>query len=349
MNINIDIDKNYVLNFLKELLLIPSPTGDTDKAINFVKSEFNKLGFQTYTTNKRALIAKIPGKKQEAITFSGHVDTLGLMVKEIKPSGRLKVSKLGGFPMSTIEGNYVNIITENDKDYTGTILLENSSTHVNRKIDTTERDDDNIEIRIDECVFSKEDTEKLGIQVGDFIYINPNVQFTENGFIKSRHLDDKAGIASIMAIAKYFSEKNITPEYTLNFFISNYEEVGHGSAAAIPKNTKYFIAVDMAAMGVGQNSSEFNTTICVKDSSGPYDLHIRKHLINAGKKLNIDYKLDIYPYYGSDASAMQSAGNDIPAGLIGPGVDNSHGFERTHINAILDTAKLGIGFIDELK
>lgn len=345
---NINLDDKYLIDFLENLLNIPSPTGDADKAIDYVKNEFDKLGLETYKTNKRALVATLKGQKEEAITFSGHVDTLGLMVKEIKQNGRVKVSKVGGFPMSTIEGNYVNISTEENGLISGTVLLENSSTHVNRKVDTTERNEENIEIRLDELVYSKEDTKKLGIQIGDFIYINPNVRITKNGYINSRHLDDKAGVCTILGICKYFVDNKIIPPYTLNFFISNYEEVGHGSAAAIPTNTKYFIAVDMAAMGDGQNSREECTNICVKDSSGPYDINIKRNLISAAKKHNIDYKLDIYPYYGSDASAMQSAGNDIPAGLIGPGVDNSHAFERTHINGILNTSKLGIGFIYEI-
>jgi len=345
---NINLDDKYLIDFLENLLNIPSPTGDADKAIDYVKNEFDKLDLETYKTNKRALVATLKGQKEEAITFSSHVDTLGLMVKEIKQNGRVKVSKVGGFPMSTIEGNYVNISTEENGLISGTVLLENSSTHVNRKVDTTERNEENIEIRLDELVYSKEDTEKLGIQIGDFIYINPNVRITKNGYINSRHLDDKAGVCAILGICKYFVDNKITPPYTLNFFISNYEEIGHGSAAAIPTNTKYFIAVDMAAMGDCQNSREECTNICVKDSSGPYDINIKRNLVSAAKKHNIYYKLDIYPYYGSDASAMQSAGNDIPAGLIGPGVDNSHAFERTHINGILNTSKLGIGFIYEI-
>ncbi len=344
-----NIDTKYLTDFLKELLLIPSPTGDAAKAIDFVEKEFNSLGFETYKTIKGALIATLKGKKENAITFTGHVDTLGLMVKEIKSNGRLKVTRLGGFAMATVEGNYVTINTSKNKNYTGTVIFEHQSVHVYDDVSSAERTLDNIEIRIDEVTNSKEETEKLGIQVGDFIYLNPNVEICDSGYIKSRHLDDKAGIAAMIGIAKHFTENNITPEYTLNFYISNYEEVGHGSSSSLPKNTEYFIAVDMAAIGDTQSSTETATTICVKDGSGPYDLETRRLLERIAKEKNLDYNLDIFINYGSDVSAALRAGHDFKSGLIGPGVDASHAFERTHINGITNTIELGVGFVETIE
>ena len=341
------MDKNYVLEKLNTLLNIPSPTGDTEKAIAFVEEEFNKLSIPTVRNNKGALIATIKGLNQEKeITLSGHVDTLGGMVKEIKSNGRLKITQLGGYVWSTVEGEYVIIKTIEGKEYTGTILTTKASSHVHgSETDEIKRNGDNMEIRIDERVSSDEDVIKLGINVGDFVFFDPRTTITPSGFIKSRHLDDKAGVVALLAMAKYLVENNITPNYTTNFFISNYEEVGHGASASIPKKTFEFIAVDMAAPGEGQTSDEFSVTICAKDSTGPYDYEFRKRLINLAKDQGLNYKIDIYPYYGSDGSAALRAGNDIKVALIGPGVDASHSFERTHIEAIENTIQLGILYL----
>ncbi|HSH37128.1 M42 family metallopeptidase [Schnuerera sp.] len=341
------LDMNYVIDNLVSLLNIPSPSGNTKKAIDFVEKEFNSIGVSTYKTNKGALIATIPGKYQEKeITLSGHVDTLGGMVKEIKSNGRVKLTQIGGYVWSTIEGEYVNIQNSNGKLYSGTILTTKASSHVHgEKTKTLERNMDNMEIRLDEKVSSKEDIEKLGINVGDFIFFDPRTVVTESGFIKSRHLDDKAGVASLLGIAKYLIDNNIKPEYTTNFFISNYEEVGHGASAAIPEKTFEFIAIDMAAPGEGQTSDEHSVTICAKDSSGPYDLELKNKLVNLAKENNLNYKIDIYPYYGSDGSAALRAGYDFKVGLIGPGVDASHSFERTHKEAIENTIKLGLLYL----
>lgn len=343
------LDMDYVIEKLIELLNIPSPTGNTEKAIDFVEKEFNSLGIPTYRTNKGALIATIEGEnKDKEVTLSGHVDTLGGMVKEIKSNGRIKLAQIGGYVMDTIEGEYVSIENSQGKIYTGTILITKASSHVHgQATKDTERNADNMEIRIDEKVSSKEDVLKLGINVGDFVFFDTRTTCTNSGYIKSRHLDDKAGVACILGIAKYLADNDIRPKYTTNFFISNYEEVGHGASAGIPEKTFEFIAVDMAAPGEGQASDEYSVTICAKDSSGPYDLSLRKRLVNLAEANNLSYKIDIYPYYGSDGSAALMAGYDFKVALIGPGVDASHSYERTHREALENTIKLGILYLTE--
>ncbi|WP_416198433.1 MAG: Putative aminopeptidase FrvX [Sporanaerobacter sp.] len=343
MNIAID----NITNILVELLNIPSPTGNTKNAIDFVENQFKSLGIKTYRTNKGALIGTIEGKNTDKeVTLSGHVDTLGGMVKEIKSNGRVKITQIGGYMWNAIEGEHCTIEASNGKLYTGTILTTKASTHVHGgEASSLERNENNMEIRIDEKVKNSEDVEKLGISVGDYVFFDPRATVTDSGFIKSRHLDDKAGVASILGIAKYLVENKITPKYTTNFFISNYEEVGHGASAAIPPKTFEFIAIDMAAPGEGQTSDEYSVTICAKDSSGPYDLELKRHLVNLAKENNLNYKVDIYPYYGSDGSATLRAGNDFKVGLIGPGVDASHSHERTHKEAIENTIKLGILYL----
>ncbi len=339
----------YILENLEKLLKIPSPTGHTKEAIDFVEERFKDLGIETRRTNKGALIGTIEGKNTEKeVTLSGHVDTLAGMVKEIKANGRLKITQIGGYVWDTVEGEHVKVETMSGKTYTGTILTTMASSHVHGEgTHTIERSQDNLEVRLDEKILSASDVEKLGINVGDFVHYDPRVVITESNFIKSRHLDDKAGVISILAIAKELKEKNLKPNYTTNFFISVYEEVGHGATGTIPEKTFEFIAVDMAAPGQGQTSDEFSVTICAKDSSGPYDYELKNRLVKIAEKNNINYKIDIYPYYGSDGSAALRAGYDFKVGLIGPGVDASHSYERTHLEAIENTVKLGLAYLTE--
>lgn len=341
------IDMQYSIDRLIKILKTPSPTGNTKTVMDIVENEFKKLSIDTYRTKKGALVATIKGENDDLHrTLSGHVDTLGAMIKEIKGNGRLKITQIGGYSWNTIEGEYCSVQTANGKEYTGTILTTKASSHVHgSETSKIERNESSLEIRLDENVNKAEDVEKLGISVGDFVFLDPKTMVTESGFIKSRHLDDKAGVTAILAVAKYFKDNNLTPKYTTNFFISNYEEVGHGASASIPEKTAEFIAIDMAAPGEGQTSDEFSVTICAKDSSGPYDLELKNKLVNIAKDNNINYKIDIYPYYGSDASAALRAGWEFKHGLIGPGVDASHSYERTHKDAIENTIKLAINYL----
>ncbi|MBF1307422.1 MAG: M42 family metallopeptidase [Parvimonas micra] len=338
------MDRNYVKNLLEELLNIYSPTGDTENAICFMEKKFKELNIPCRRTNKNALIATIEGEEKEAITFSGHVDTLGLMVKEIKANGRLVFSLVGGFSPTSVETENVFIKTYNGKLIPGTALYNEASVHVYDTTTTGQRSIKNMEIRIDEDVKTAEDVRKLGISVGDFICLDPRCRIYDSGFIKSRHLDDKACIAAMMGLAKYLVENKIKPKNTINFFISNYEEIGHGSSF-VPENTVEFFAVDMAAPGVGQESDEKAVTICAMDSTTPYDLGMRNKLRKIAEEKKIDYRIDIYPHYGSDATAALRAGHDIRCALIGPGVDASHSYERTHILGIENTYKLMLEYL----
>lgn len=333
---------------LLELLKTPSPSGDTERAIRFMEKEFKALKIPTKRLNKGALIATLKGEDDEnAVLLSGHVDTLGLMVKEIKGNGRLKTTQIGGFPWTAVEGEYVTVAASNGKEYTGTMLCVKASTHVHRDVNDTTRADDTVEVRLDEKVKTADDVKKLGICVGDFIYLEPKAEITKSGFVKSRHLDDKACVINMLEVATKLAKKKSKPKRTVHFFISNYEEVGHGASVAMPANVKEMLVIDMAAVGSGQTSDEYSVTICAKDSSGPYDLEFKKALVAVAKAKKIPYQVDIYPYYGSDGSAALRAGHDVRVALIGPGVDASHSWERTHLEALDATTALTLAYLEK--
>lgn len=333
MNYNEDKIKYY----LKNILTIPSPSGFTEKVMDYIKEELHILNVPYSVTNKGAIIVTLQGENSNyEKVFSAHIDTLGAMVKSIKSNGCLSFVPVGGFMMNSIEGENCTVETLDGKKITGTIQSIKPSVHISgNEARELKRIPENMEIVLDEKVSSKDDTKKLGIDVGDYIYFNTRTIFTSNGFIKSRHLDDKASAAILLYAIKYLVENSIKLPYNTSFFISNYEEVGHGASASLPKNSKEFISVDMGAPGLDQNSSEYAVCICAKDSSGPYDFQLRKKLVGLCKEKSIPYKVDIYPHYGSDASAALKAGWDIKTALIGTGVFASHGYERTHMEGIL--------------
>ena len=343
------VDGPYMLSQTAALCRIPSPTGFTRAAIDHLAGELSQLGLPLRRTVKGALVATLPGGDPDlgGRTLSAHVDTLGAMVKEIKDDGRLKLTRIGGYDWSTIEGEYCTIHAAGGTNpVTGTILTVKASAHVHGKeLAEQKRNEKSIEVRIDEPVRSDEDVAKLGIEVGDFVSFDPRTIVTENGYIKSRHLDDKACVAILLGVARALVESGREPVAPSALFISNYEEVGHGSSAGLPENTAELIAVDMAAVGKGQTSDEFATTVCVKDSTGPYDFALSRRLIDLARAHDIDCRIDIYPDYGSDVSQALRAGWDVRGGLVGPGVDASHSFERLHQQSLEETARLLLAYL----
>lgn len=341
---NIDVD--YLVDFLTRLLNTPSPTGFADQAIALTERELSAFSALKLRRNRKgALLAEWPGDGDAPRGLTAHVDTLGAMVKEIKSTGRLKMTAIGGFAWNTVEGEGVTVFTSSGKTVRGSILLNKASAHVySRQVNEIKRDEDNMEIRLDARTRNAEETRALGIGVGDFVAFDPRVEVT-NGFIRARHLDDKACVACIVAAVKALHDAGLSPTQPVHIVISNYEEVGHGAATGFPENMAELVAVDMAAIGEGQTSDEFNATLCVKDSGGPYHHGLSQHLRKLADENGIPYKVDIYPYYGSDGEAYWRAGGDVAVALIGPGVDASHNYERTHTEALIATTNWLLAYL----
>ncbi|MGV3010796.1 M42 family metallopeptidase [Streptococcus thoraltensis] len=330
------------VDYITRLTNIPSPTGFTKTIMNYMTSELQSFGYEPVRTHKGGIMVSVKGKdddKHRVVT--AHLDTLGAMVRAIKPDGRLKMDLVGGFVYNAIEGENCTVhIAKNGKEISGTILMHQTSVHVYKDAGTAERNQANMEVRLDEKVTSAEETRALGIEVGDFISFDPRVVVTPNGFIKSRHLDDKVSAAILLELLKTYQEEGIELPYTTHFYFSAFEEVGHGANSSLPPQTVEYLAVDMGAMGDDQATDEYTVSICVKDASGPYHYELRQHMVALCEDQHIPYKLDIYPYYGSDASAAVRAGAEVKHALLGAGIESSHSYERTHIDSVEATERL---------
>ncbi|RKN84173.1 M42 family metallopeptidase [Paenibacillus ginsengarvi] len=340
------ISRVYMLDFLMKLLNTPSPSGYCERIVSIVRDEAASLGFKAERTPKGCLLITVPGRDPEPLGISAHVDTLGAMVRAIKPGGTIRFTPVGGYMMQSVENEYCRIFTRDGREYEGTVLPVKPSVHVYGDAREMKREEANMEIRIDEKVSGKDDVLALGINVGDFIAWEPRARSFENGYVKSRHLDDKASVAAVFGLLRWLRESETVPARTLKIFITVYEEVGHG-ASYLPPDIHELIAVDMGAMGDDLSCTELDVSICAKDSSGPYDYEMTSRLIELAKREGIKYAIDIYPQYGSDASAALRGGSNIRAALIGPGVHASHGMERTHIQAIAGTATLLAAYVTQ--
>lgn len=332
---------DYIVEETKQILAIDSPSGYTKEVIEYLKKEYEALGYEPKLTIKGGLLVKLGGRNPEnAILLEAHADTLGGMVTEIKSNGRLKLTPVGGMNANNAESENCRIITRAGNVYEGTFQLTNASVHVNKEYDETSRSYKAMEVVIDEKVNSKDEVQKLGIMAGDFVCFDPRTNVTKSGFIKSRFLDDKLSVGILLGYAKYLKEENIETEREIYQHITVYEEVGHGGAASIPENVVEVIAVDMGCIGEGLECDEFKVSICAKDSRGPYNYDVVSALVKAAKENDLNYAVDVYPYYGSDADVALVAGYDVKHGLIGPGVYASHGYERSHKEGVLNTFEL---------
>ena len=337
----------YAVEKAVELLAIDSPTGFTKVAADWVKKEFEALGFSATLTNKGGVLVDLGGADAEnALLLEAHTDTLGGMVAEVKGNGRLRLTNLGGMRAENSETENVRVYTRAGRVIEGTLQLCNASVHVNGAFADTKRSFDTTEVLLDENVKSADDARTLGIEVGDIVCFDPRTRVTASGYIKSRFLDDKLSVGILLGFAKYLADNRIPLSRRVYVHVTVYEEVGHGGAASVPAGVTEAISVDMGCVGDGLTCTERQVSICAKDSGGPYSYEVVGKLIDAAKATGADYAVDVYPHYGSDVEATLGSGADVRHGLIGSGVYASHGYERSHRDGVKNTLLVLRGYLN---
>ena len=335
------IDTEYLQKTLAKLLEIPSPTGYTDTIVRFVTKELKLLGLDAELTRRGAIRAIRQGSRRKgARAIVTHLDTLGAQVKFLKDNGRLSLVPIGTWSARFAEGARGTVFSENGA-YRGTILPLKASGHTfNDEIDSLPIGWDHVEFRIDALARNFEDIERLGIDIGDIVAIDPQTEFIDNGFIVSRHLDNKAGVAvALTALKAMQDEKQRTP-VDIHFLFTIAEEVGVGASSILTPDVASMISVDNGTSAPGQNSSEFGVTIAMADQTGPFDYHLTKKLVSLCREHDIRFQKDVFRYYRSDSASAIEAGADVRTALITFGVDASHGYERIHMHALRSLSEL---------
>ncbi len=329
-----------IIDYARILLSQDSPSGFTLHAVEKAQELAQAMGYQTEVSPKGNLTVLVPGRDHsKTVGACAHVDTLGLMVRSVAGDGKILITPIGGPLMPTLDGEYCRLYTREGKVYTGTVLSLSPAAHVEDDARTRPRTPKEMYVRLDEIVYSKEDVEKLGIEVGDYVCYDPKTVFTHSGFLKSRFLDDKASAACLLTALKIMSDKGQKPQYDARITLTVHEEVGHGGSTLSPELSE-LLAVDMGCIGAELTCTEEQVSICAKDSGGPYDYALVNRLVELSKENHVAYAVDVYPHYGSDVGAAWMAGRDLPAALIGPGVHASHGMERTHLRGLMATVEL---------
>ena len=340
------IDHEYLLAVLDKLLHIPSPTGYTDPVVRYVVSELERQGLKCELTRRGAIRAIRRGKKSAgARAIVSHLDTLGAQVKYLKDNGRLEIVPIGHWSARFAEGARATVFTDSGS-YRGTILPLKASGHTyNEEVDQAPIGWNHVEMRIDALARNKEDIERLDIEVGDIIAIDPLPEFLENGFIVSRHLDNKAGVAVMLAALKALQDEEAETPVDIHFLFTIAEEVGVGASSVLTHEIASMIAIDNGTTAPGQNSDEFGVTIAMADQTGPFDYHLTKKLVALCQENEIRYQKDIFKYYRSDSASAVEAGADVRTALITFGVDASHGYERIHTHALRSLAELITAYV----
>ena len=336
------IDEKFLTAILRDLLAIPSPTGMTDEAVGYICQQLEILDIPFELTRRGAIRADLPGRQATPDRgIVAHLDTLGVMIKNIRRDGRPTLVPIGTWSARFAEGARVTVFCDDERRHRGTILPMKASGHVfGDEIDSQPTDWHNLELRLDEPVHTAEDTRRLGINIGDIVAVDPNPEFLPNGYICSRHLDDKAGVAAVLAAAKAVRERGDMLPLDCHLLFTISEEVGVGASHILHGDVAELVSIDNGTIAPDQATSEFGVTVAMQDSSGPFDRQLTRYMIRLCEENSIDYARDVFQHYRSDAASALEAGNDIRAALLCFALDASHGYERTHLASLTSLAGL---------
>lgn len=341
------IDTTFLVDTMQRLIETPSPVGYYEKIKPLLEEIAGKMGYEiTYDNRDTAYILVKGEDTSKTVCVSAHADTLGFMVRGINADGTLRLRAVGGINFANVEGENVTVHTRSGKTYTGMLVCSHHSAHAYDDAKTLERNENTVFVLLDENINKAEEVKNLGIRNGDYVSIDPRFTVTENGYIKSRFIDDKAAIACSFATLKFLAENNLKPKYNTVFAFSFYEEIGLGGIY-VPAEISEYVAVDIAILGPDSDGSEQAVTICAKDASMPYDYDLTNRLITAAERCGANYAVDIFYRYGSDASQAIKGGNNLRAAAFGMGVYSSHGVERAHLSGIENTARLMLAYVLE--
>ncbi|WP_155306823.1 osmoprotectant NAGGN system M42 family peptidase [Desulfosarcina widdelii] len=338
----VPIDSHYLKHILVALLNIPSPSGYTDQIVHFVGQELQKLGIAHNVTRRGAIRATLKGRMRDTLdrAVTVHLDTLGAMVRRVKPNGRLAIASVGTWSSRFAEGGRVTIYADSGP-IRGTVLPLKSSGHAyGEAVDTQPAGWDHVELRVDDEGQQPGETIKTDIQVGDFVAFDALPEISDAGFINARHLDDKAGVAILLTVAKALKEEKIDIPIDCHLIFTIFEEVGSGASAAVYGDVTEMVVIDHAPVAPNQNATEFHAVVCMMDQTGPFDYHLSRKLLALGRENGIDLIKDVFRFYRSDSASAIEAGNDTRTALLGFGLDGSHGYERTHLSSLIAVADL---------
>lgn len=335
-----EISEKTIERIMRTLINTPSPVSYYEEITPVMEKLADELGYSVSFDRKRTIYIKVEGQHPEkTVCVGAHLDTIGLMVRHINEDGTLAVRNLGGINYNNIDGECVKVHTREGKTYTGLVTCISHSTHVFDDARTLSREEKNMMVILDEHVKNAQDVRELGIEHGDIISVDPDYHYTERGFVKSRHIDDKAAVAAVFAVLEELKRSGEKPYYNTLFAFPFYEEIGHGGAW-LPPEVEEYVALDIGLIGPDHRGSEYQVSICAKDNYTPYDRALTGKLIRLAKEAGISYCVDVFYHYGTDASAAIRAGNNVYAAAFGMGCFSSHGMERCHMNGIVETGKL---------
>lgn len=336
------IDPAWLTDTLHELVEVDSTVGYYPEIHAWLEEFLAPMGYEVTYDNKATAYVRVPGEDHEkTVCVGAHLDTIGLIVRGFNADGTLRVRQLGGVNYHDLEGETCYVHCRDGRTVVGQIICEHHSVHVFEDCRKMERDENHMEVSLCDDVSSPEDARALGVTEGAIVSIDPHFQALDNGYIMSRHIDDKGAVTVLLDVLRWLHDTGRKPACDTVFAFPIYEEIGHGGAF-VPSEVSEYVALDITLIGPDYASDEHSVGVICSDHKGPYDWELTNTLLACAREACDEGKWNtqVCFRYSTDANAAYTLGSNLRSGAFGMAVLSSHGRDRCHVDALVETEKL---------
>ncbi len=196
---------------------MPGLSGHEGRVRAAIAASLQQIGLSTRTDRLGNLVATIEGDADApSVMFITHMDQLGLIVRKIESDGFVRVERLGGVPERALAAQAVLLCVGEGRDIPG--LIANKSHHATspeEKYKVVPYQD----IYIDTGLGSAEAVRAAGVDIGTPVVYMPNVVDLAGGRIAGTSVDDRAGCAVQIELARRFAKAPVRPTVHLVFSV----------------------------------------------------------------------------------------------------------------------------------
>jgi endoglucanase len=314
-------------SILRELTALPGPSGqESQVALAFAK-HLRAFTDEITLDPFGNVIGVVHGENAKgAVLISAHTDEVGLVVKHVEPDGLLRFDLNGLIDERVLLAAPVDVWTRNGARAG---VVGAPSRHHLRPEDQA-RPLEAADLWIHVGAESSEDARALGVRVGDLVTFRPNFEELPGGWVASKALDNRAGLAAVLlALGQLGGRRD------LDLFVvgAAQEEVGSRGARVATQSLRPHVAVSVDTVAAGEPGVP-SARAAQRPGAGPvirgwewvagsmmgtaYHRGLFQRLQEIAESAGLPHQLDVARTW-TDACGTATAGHGVPtAGIYIP-------------------------------
>ena len=227
-----------------DLMLIPGLSGHEGRVRRRLAAELKGLGIESRSDRLGNLIVSIAGEVgRPSVMLFAHMDQLGLVVRKIEANGLVRVERLGGVPEKALPSQSVVFCVGEGRDVPG--VVANKSHHATQP-DEKYRVPPYAELYIDAGFASATEVLVAGIDIGTPVVYEPKAVSLAGDRIAGTSVDDRAGCAVVVEVARSLLRSRRKP--TTHLVFSVLEEFNVRGALTAAQTLSPDIAIQLDLM-----------------------------------------------------------------------------------------------------